>query len=159
VDSICIEKPAVQLPGASIQGKGEPVVGGGVMFRGRAAQKLTDGLPRRPLSGMTSCPYEELENPSRVHVDPFGHVHVCQGITMGNVWQSGLSEILRDYQPHRHPIIGPLIRGGPARLAAELGLSAQDGFVDECHGCFVMRQQLLDRFPDFLAPRQVYGQG
>ena len=30
-------------------------------------------------------------------------------------------------------------------------------FVDECHYCFLVRRSLIDRFPEHLAPRQVYG--
>jgi hypothetical protein len=29
--------------------------------------------------------------------------------------------------------------------------------VDECHYCFEVRKALIDKFPEYLAPRQVYG--
>jgi len=29
--------------------------------------------------------------------------------------------------------------------------------VDACHLCYRTRQALLERFPEYLAPRQVYG--
>ncbi len=134
-----------------------PTIGGGVRFRGRAVEKLVAGLPRRTANTMTSCPYEDLETPSRVHVDPYGHVHVCQGISIGNVWETPLADIVAGYDPGAHPICGPLTQGGPARLAGDLGVADDDTYVDECHMCYAVRRAVLDRFPEHLAPRQVYG--
>ncbi|HEX7343461.1 MAG TPA: radical SAM protein [bacterium] len=155
VDSICIEKPAVTMKAG--QKKGEPVIGGGVMFRGRAAEKLMEGLLTRPIEEFTSCPHEDLENPSRVHVDPYGNVHLCQGLLMGNIWETPLSKLISNYEPQRHPICGPLIDGGPLRLAQTERVRLANQFVDECHYCFSVRLALLDRYPQFLGPRQVYG--
>jgi len=155
VDSICIEKPAVTMTAG--QKKGQPVIGGGVMFRGRAAEKLTEGLPTRPLEEMTSCPYEDLENPSRVHVDSYGYVHLCQGLLMGNLWEKPLAKLIAEYKPLSHPIGGPLIEGGPLKLAQTFGLGSANQYVDECQACYSLRRALLDRFPNYLAPKQVYG--
>jgi len=156
VGTICIEQPTVQ-PSEDEREKGAPVVGGGVMFRGRAAEKLTEGLPTRPWRTFTECPYEDLRAPSRVHVDAYGNVHLCQGISLGNMWETPLSELMRDYDADAHPIAGPLLRGGPARLAEEYGIPHEEGYVDACHFCYMMRKALIDRFPALLAPRQVYG--
>jgi hypothetical protein len=98
-----------------------------------------------------------LVSPSRVHVDAFGNVQICQGISMGNCWKTPLSELIKDYDAQEHPICGPLIRGGPIQLVKEHGLDLEDEFVDECHLCFAARIALLDKFPEYLAPRQVYG--
>jgi hypothetical protein len=156
-DTICIEAPSVvEHPGAPA-GRGEPVVGGGAMFRGRAVDKLAPGLPTRPAGQLDTCPHEDLESPSRVHVDPLGYVHICQGISIGNMWKTPLSAIIAHYQPNEHPICGPLIKGGPAELARKYGIAPAAGYVDECHFCFLVRWALLNRFPDFLAPTQVYG--
>ncbi|MDY6950085.1 MAG: radical SAM protein [Thermodesulfobacteriota bacterium] len=155
--TICIEPPKVLPPDTTEEGKGRPVVSGGAKFRGRAVDKLTQGLPLRPWDGLCECPYEDLETPSRVHVDPFGHVHICQGISMGNMWTTPLSELVRNYDPERHPICGPLLRGGPAALAKALGVTHEAGCVDECHFCSLVRRAVTDRFPEYLAPKQVYG--
>ena len=106
---------------------------------------------------MKECPHEELEHPGRVHLDAYGNVHICQGISMGNAWQTPLSELVRDYDAGLHPICGPLVRGGPAALAGEYNVDHEAGYVDECHFCYAVRTALLERFPDYLAPRQVYG--
>jgi hypothetical protein len=157
VDSICIEEPAVVSAVADDLEKGLPVVGGGAKFRGRAVEKLTEGLPRRPWDELLECPYEDLENPGRVHADSYGNIHICQGLSMGKAWETPLSSLVASYDPGTHPICGPLVRGGPAELAREYGVEHEDGYVDECHLCYLTRLALIDRFPEYLAPRQVYG--
>ncbi len=157
VSTICIEKPTIKTGGDGRQGKGEHVIGGGAMFKGRAVEKLTEGLPKRPCGEFTTCPHENLEDPKRVHVDSFGHVHLCQGLSMGNLWETPLSELVKNYDASAHPICGPLIRGGPALLAKEYDVKHEDKYVDECHFCYLVRLALIDRFPQYLTPRQVYG--
>jgi len=151
---ICIERPTVRPPAG---GKGEPVVGGGALFRGRAVEKLTEGLPTKPPDAFCECTHEEIVAPKRVHVDSFGNVHVCQGLSIGNMWERPLSEIIGEYQAVNHPICGPLSRGGPIELAKTYGVELDGEFVDECHYCYLVRRALIDRFPEYLAPRQVYG--
>jgi hypothetical protein len=155
VEAICIEKPTV-VP-TQPTGKGDPVVGGGALFKGRAADKLAQGLPTRPACSFNACTHEELVAPRRVHVDAFGHVQVCQGVSIGNLWQTPLHEIISRYDVASHPICGPLHHGGPAELARVHGVALEGQFVDECHHCFTVRRALLDRFPEQLTPRQVYG--
>jgi organic radical activating enzyme len=156
-DTICIEEPTIEMSVDRDQDKGAPVIGGGAMFRGRAVEKLLGGLPTRPWEELTECPYEDLGDPGRVHLDPYGHVHICQGLSMGNMWETPLSTLVQNYDPDSHPICGPLLRGGPAFLAMEYGVEHEDKYVDECHFCYLLRLALIDRFPQHLAPRQVYG--
>ncbi len=154
---ICIKPPTVsQVPDWNGH-KGHPVTGGSVLFKGRAAEKLTAGLPLRPWRELTTCPHEELAAPERVHVDAYGNVHVCQGLSVGNVWKTPFSRLWRDYKACEHPIIGPLVEGGPARLVQKFGLKTADAYVDECHLCYMARKWLLSDFPQYLAPAQVYG--
>ena len=156
-DSICIEQPSVETGPDKTQEPGRPVVGGGAMFRGRAAEKLVEGLPGRPWEELTRCPYESLRDPTRVHLDPFGHVHLCQGLSMGNMWETPLATLIQNYDPDSHPICGPLLEGGPALLARLHDVEHEEEYVDECHFCYLVRLSLIDRFPQYLAPRQVYG--
>jgi hypothetical protein len=134
-----------------------PEQGDGVRFRGRAADKLTSGLPRRSGREFDECPDEDFAEPGRVHVDAYGNVHLCQGILMGNMWRTPLSELLRRYDPRTHPVVGPIQRGGPAALAEEYGLSPEPAYVSACHLCYRIRERLLDRLPEALGPGQVYG--
>jgi len=157
VATICIDAPTVEPGDPDSHTKGAPVVGGGVLFKGRAVDKLTADLPTRPLAEFIECPHEDLADPSRVHVDCYGHVQVCQGVSIGNLWKTPLSRLMPAYDASRHPICGPLLKGGPALLAKEYDLPRDGCFVDHCHACFTLRKMLIDRFPDCLAPRQVYG--
>jgi hypothetical protein len=157
VAEIRIEEPQVTAGAGEKQGKGEPVIGGSTMIRGRAVEKLISDLPRRSWQEFTECPYEDLESPKRVHLDPYGNVHLCQGLSMGNAWEKPLSKMVKEYDAGSHPICGPLIRGGPALLAREYRVEHEDKYVDACHFCYSLRLKLLDRFPQYLTPRQVYG--
>lgn len=132
-------------------------VEGGVMFRGRASEKLIEGMPRRPWQEFTECPFEDLADPGRVHVDACGYVHLCQGVCTGNVWQTALPELVAGYEPASHPVCGPLLEGGPAELAARYGVQHEGEYVDACHLCYAVRRQLMGRFPECLAPPQIYG--
>lgn len=154
-DSICIEKPAVQPPSAD--SRGEPVIGGGVVLKGRAVEKLTEGLPTSNCAAFVECTEEDLRSPGRVHLDPFGYVHMCQGVVMGNMWKTPLSQLDANYEPEAHPICGPLLRGGPLRLAQEHNVTHAAEYVSACHFCYEVRLRLLEKFPDHLAPPQVYG--
>ncbi len=155
--SICIEPAQVVPSERDGHDRGRPVVGGGPKFRGRAVEKLAGDLPLRPWAELSRCPYEDLESPSRVHVDPFGNVHLCQGISMGNMWKRPLSELVSSYRSGDHPICGPLVQGGPAELAKHFKITPKSGYIDECHFCYLTRRSIIDHFPDILAPRQVYG--
>lgn len=155
--SLSKTKPKVKQNEESAQEKGTPEISGGIKLRGRAVEKFAAGLPTRSCEELKECPYEDLEDPKRVHIDSYGNVQICQGISMGNCWKTPLSRLAKEYDAQNHPICGPLIRGGPIRLIEEHGLNLRDEYVDECHLCYAARIALIDKFPQFLAPRQVYG--
>jgi MoaA/NifB/PqqE/SkfB family radical SAM enzyme len=155
-DLITIEVPQGCAAFADSQ-KGAPVTGGRVRFRGRAVSKLLDGVELNPWTDFAECPDEDLLNPGRVHVDAFGNVHVCQGLVIGNLERQSLIEIVQGYDPHQHPIIGPLIAGGPAELVRRHGLPHDEHYADACHLCYVARNALRRKYADQLAPGTVYG--
>jgi hypothetical protein len=154
--SISIEPPTgYRDPTAATPG--EPLTGGGVMYRGRAAAMLVEGLPRQPWDSFTTCPYENLTNPGRIHLDPLGNLHLCQGVVMGNLFKRPLRQIVAEYDSAIHPIVGPLLAGGPAELVKSFQLDHQPVYVDACHLCYTARQALRTRFPEQLGPDQMYG--
>jgi organic radical activating enzyme len=155
--AINIEKPTFEMTMEKEQVKGTPVIGGGAMFRGRAVDTLIEGLPTRKWDMLKECPYEDLIGLGRVHVDCFGNTQICQGLSIGNFWNKSLSELVSEYNPEEHPICGPLIKGGPAQLVKEYNLEHEEEYVDECHLCYLARKSLLDKFPQYLGPQQVYG--
>jgi MoaA/NifB/PqqE/SkfB family radical SAM enzyme len=144
----------------SIQVVGQlPLDTSGVMYRGRAAAKLASQAAHHPWSEFTECPYENLRDPGRIHLDPLGELHICQGISIGNLFKTHLKEIISSYDPDTHPITAPLLKGGPAELVRRYKLSPQDGYADACHLCYTTRLALRDQFPESLTPDQVYGVG
>jgi len=128
-----------------------------VVFRGRAVEKLAARTTQRDWEQYTECPFEDLREPERVHVDPLGNVHICQGISLGNVFNEPLGKIFEQYDPDAHPITGPLLKGGPAELVRRYGLGCKQGYSDACHLCCEARGELRARFPETLTPDQMYG--
>ena len=51
-----------------------------------------------------------------MHLDPYGNVQLCQGLSMGNAWQTPLALLAKNYDATTHPITGALLNGGPAQL-------------------------------------------
>ena len=157
IGTICIAPPEAADPTLVV---GQlPESESGVMYRGRAAEKLSGKARQHPWSQFTACPHEDLRDPGRVHVDPLGNLHICQGIVIGNLFQTPLKEICARYDPEAHPITGPLLRGGPIELVKNYGLDHRAAYADACHLCYEARRTLRDRFPEFLTPDQVYGVG
>jgi hypothetical protein len=145
------------VAGYPVQGQGESVESGDIMFKGRAAVKLTEGMARRPWHEFTECPHEKLDDPGRVHVDPLGNLHLCQGLLMGNLFERSLAMIVAAYDPQAQPIVGPLLAGGPAALVKQYDIAHEAAYVDACHLCYIARENLRERFPEELGPGQMYG--
>ncbi len=128
-----------------------------LMYRGRASEKLVEKASRKPWHEFTKCPYENFTKQERVHIDPFGYVHACQGISIGNAWQKPLSKIVEEYDPNKNPILAPLARGGPKALVEEFGLPHEKSYADACHLCYLARCALRGKHPEILGPPQMYG--
>jgi hypothetical protein len=141
----------------NIEWKGKPVEAGNVQFKGRAVEKLIDSMPRKPWTEFNKCVDEDFANQGRVHIDPFGYVHLCQGIVMGNMKQTPMHKLFEDFNPDLHPICGPLMKGGPVELIKKYQLEHEETYIDECHLCYSARLQLRERFPESLTPNEVYG--
>lgn len=129
------------------------------MYRGRAAEKLTPMATLHPWHEFDRCPYEDLVEPGRLHLDPLGYLHICQGITLGNLQDTPLKQICETYDPDTHPINAPLLAGGPAALVTKYNLAHKEQYADACHLCYETRLALRDQFPEYLGPDQVYGAG
>ena len=128
-----------------------------VMYRGRAVEKLVPKAARWPWEQFTECPFENLLEPGRVHVDPYGNLQICQGISLGNLFNTPLVEICETYDPKLHPITGPLLDGGPAELVRRYALPHEETYADACHLCSEACRTLRERFPEVLMPDQMYG--
>jgi hypothetical protein len=155
--------PAGFITVAQPQEKGASVMGqlphgeSAVMFRGRAAEKLAMRVPRARWDLFTKCERERLQDPGRLHVDPFGNLHICQGIRIGNLHRTRLRELCARYDPRKHPIVGPLLDGGPTELANRYYVPHKEHYADACHLCYEARKVLRARFPEALGLDQMYG--
>jgi MoaA/NifB/PqqE/SkfB family radical SAM enzyme len=132
---------------------------GAVMYRGRAASRLVPRATRVDYRQFTKCTHEDLREPGRVHIDPFGNLHICQGIAIGNIFKRPLKQICESYDADAHPICGPLLHGGPLALVEEYHLPHEETYADACHLCYSARAALREKLPGILAPDQIYGVG
>ncbi len=130
----------------------------GIKYQGRAVAKLAHLAEGKPWESFTECPYENLRNPGRVHPDPFGHMHICQGISIGNLFETSINDICANYDADEHPITGALLAGGPAELVRRYNLSPREKYADACHLCDWARRELRPQFVKILTPDQVYGE-
>ena len=128
-----------------------------VMYRGRAAAKLAPAATGQPWERFDSCPHEDLHEPGRIHLDPLGNLHICQGVVIGNLFEKPLKRICDEYDADTHPVCGPLLDGGPAALVTEYNLPHAASYADACHLCYEARSALRQRFPQQLSPDQMYG--
>jgi len=150
---ISVAQPEEEVDSATGQ---LPIGESGVMFRGRAAQVLAPKASPKPWDTYTECPYENLRDPGRVHVDPLGNVHVCQGISIGNIFDQSLKDVVSSYDPDAHPVTTPILSGGPHELVLQYDLLHEEQYVDACHLCDDARRRLRSRFPSILTPDQMY---
>jgi MoaA/NifB/PqqE/SkfB family radical SAM enzyme len=157
VGVISVKYPSAEVP-RSNEIAGAKVDFWELMYRGRAFSKLTEKISKKPWLEFTKCPYEDFTKQERVHIDPFGYVHACQGISIGNAWQKPFSKIIEEYNPYANPILEPLIHGGPAALVERFSLPHDEVYADACHLCYAARCMLRDKYPDILAPDQMYGE-
>jgi hypothetical protein len=136
-----------------------PLGGSAVMYRGRAARKLIGDAKRHSWEEFDECPYENLENPGRLHIDPGGELHICQGISIGNLNRIPMNDIFENFDIASHPILQALIDGGPAEVARRFATVTNANYVDACHLCYEIRENLRGQFPEALLPDQMYGVG
>jgi hypothetical protein len=76
---------------------------------------------------------------------------------LGNLFSSDLNTICDQFDPTTHPIIAPLLEGGPYKLSQINGELTQGQYADACHLCYETRKALRSQYPDILTPNQMYG--
>ena len=92
-----------------------------MFYRGRAAEVLSPRAEKRVWTEFTTCPCEDLREPGRVHVDPYGDVHVCQGIRRGQrLPRAAGNDLRRVFSPIRIRSSAPCCAAGPLRSSASM---------------------------------------
>jgi len=131
-------------------------------FTGRAAAKLAELVAssmlvddqetriknRESRTASANCKSEFL-GAKGVHIDPFGNVFssTCSGIIIGNINQTTLKDIWKQFHPAQSEFINTLFNLGPAGLldkAAKLGYKKANAYADKCHLCTNIRQFFFD---------------
>ena len=84
-----------------------------------------------------------------VHIDPFGNVFsgTCSGIILGNVSQTPLEDIWKQFDPRSGGLIDTLFNKGPYGLLAEVekqGYERLESYAGKCHLCTSIRQFFHD---------------
>jgi hypothetical protein len=136
-------------------------------FRGTGRAAGLCGCPAEDLSVCRLPSYlgDSLAAPLGVEIHPGGEVCLCAGLSLGNLESRSLGDILSSYDPDRHPVIGPLLRGGPGAL---LEMAVDRGRLEpgvlsspmtRCRACYVARAALQCEFPEVLQPSHCYGTG
>lgn len=130
---------------------------------GRAAIRLSDGLPRYPAERFQgdSCA-RTLQSTQHFHIDKYGNVFTghCPGITVANI-----------YKPHptvtsqTAPFFMDLVQGGPFAFWKRYEKELQNigfvpdpaGYIGKCHFCWELRRHLLAQGTlAEIAPAEVY---
>jgi len=80
-----------------------------------------------------------------VHIDPFGNVFsgTCSGIIIGNINQTPLTDIWKQFHPNQNEFISTLFALGPSGLlekATKLGYKKAKTYANKCHFCTNIRQ-------------------
>lgn len=119
-------------------------------FAGRAADHLAELLAAKPIERFeaVSCRTDFL-GAKGVHIDPYGHVFsgTCSGIILGNINETPLEEIWRQFHPPRNALIGILCQKGPFGLfeeASRLDYKPLPAYAGKCHLCTHIRQCLYE---------------
>ena len=137
-----------------------------IVLEGRASHQLARYLNSKPASLHGKCVLpswagETLKDPRTIEIDFEGNVSICLGLCIGNAKTESLSEIIRNYDYTKHPIMRLLAENGPHKLT-ELANTTRNfnlrEFVNECHMCYELRKQLRGCYPESLAPQSCYAE-
>ena len=128
-----------------------------LMFTGRAVETLPEGFPTSNWQEFTSCPRKDLTDPEEVFIDAYGYVQICPGISIGNAGEAPLHNIIENFAIQSQTIIQLLESKGPLGLMKNSAIPPDTEYVNPCHCCYSIRRELIDQYPDWFAPRQVYG--
>jgi MoaA/NifB/PqqE/SkfB family radical SAM enzyme len=133
-------------------------------FTGRAAGKLAELVASKPAENFASenCKSDFL-GAKGVHIDPFGNVFsgTCSGIIFGNINNTSLEHIWKQFTPENNELINTLFNHGPFGLlekAENLGYKKLPSYASKCHLCTHIRQFLLDKGIDksTIGPAECY---
>ena len=133
-------------------------------FTGRSAFELAPPVAQKTIEQIAAgnCASQFL-SAKGVHIDPAGNVFsgLCSGIIIGNINQTPLDELWKQFDCRTHPILDILFNKGPAglvELAADAGYKTERLYAGSCHLCNCVRTFLYTKgnHKSILGPAQCY---
>jgi len=133
-------------------------------FTGRAASHLASLAASKTFESLKAlnCKSDFLAAKG-IHIDPFGNVFsgTCSGIIIGNINQTPLEDIWKQFLPKDNEIIDPLFNNGPVglcNLAEKYGFQKENLYADKCHLCTKIRKFFFNKelFNSSIGPLQCY---
>jgi hypothetical protein len=133
-------------------------------FTARAGWRLAKLVEQTPVSQLMGrhCA-SSFMGAKGVHVDPLGNVFsgTCSGIIVGNINDTPLDVLWKQFDPAKESVIGRLVKGGPGALAEEMvmhGFEIGPEYAGKCHLCACVRQFMSEHgiAGDKIGPAQVY---
>jgi MoaA/NifB/PqqE/SkfB family radical SAM enzyme len=119
-------------------------------FTGRAAGKLARLVAPQPIESLagTDCKSDFL-GAKGVHIDPSGNVFsgTCSGIILGNIGETPLEDIWKQFDPANDDFFKTLSESGPFGLlekAEKQGYKREEVYASKCHLCTGIRHFLFD---------------
>jgi hypothetical protein len=119
-------------------------------FTGRAAGELAELVASEPIETLAAMNCKSAFLAAKgVHIDPFGNVFsgTCSGIIIGNVNQTRLEDIWKQFHPAGSEFVNRLFNSGPFGLldkATKLGYKRAKMYAAKCHLCTRIRQFFFD---------------
>ena len=131
---------------------------------GRAAGKLAELAESQPVERLVSMNCKsDLLGAKGVHIDPYGNVFsgTCSGIIFGNVNQTNLEDIWKQFHPDKNSLINTLFNFGPYGLleqADRRDFKTAKVYADKCHLCTSIRQFYLENYLEksIIGPAECY---
>jgi MoaA/NifB/PqqE/SkfB family radical SAM enzyme len=135
-----------------------------VTTTGRAAESLLEHYRlKRPRRKSVCRPpdyiggsWDELHG---LEIDPHGWIMICPGLSLGNVGDRPLSELLQWYAEDGNVLWQSLRENGAfglLDLALDRGYRPRSRYADICHMCYHVRKYLQPYFQANLAPIDCY---
>lgn len=117
---------------------------------GRAIKWLKDFLPPRTKTSKGKCgdvPYtEELDLVKTICVEPDGRIAICKDLYIGNAFETGIIDIIENYDPFRIPEAKAIIENGMEGLinwARTKDVEPDSaGYYNFCHVCTDIRRRV-----------------
>jgi len=134
---------------------------------GRGHQLIPDDVchmtqPTRRCWEFQTWGFIHPDGPRTVIIGPDENVMVCYGVSLGNLRDTDLLDLLREFGEAPNPIVRTLLErgaGGLAEQAEARGWKRAPAYQNECHLCYHARSFLRHSEPAFLQPDECYPSG